>query len=110
MKLNWMVSTTVIVGAAALQALAQDPTPTENLAAATTSGFDYIRVLRAVGSTIGYSFLGIIMSIVGFKLFDMATPFHLEKEIVEDRNLAVAIVSAAMILGVSLIVAFTISS
>lgn len=110
MKSKWILAVTLIMSASAIRVFAQDAAPTESLASAGASMFDFGRMARAVGATIGYSLLGIVMSIIGFKLFDLATPFHLEKEIVQDRNMAVAVVSSAMILGVSIIVAFTILS
>jgi hypothetical protein len=110
MKSKWILAVTLIMCASAIKVFAQDVAPTESLASAGSTMFDFGRMLRAVGATIGYSLLGIVMSIIGFKLFDIATPFHLEKEIVQDRNMAVAVVSSAMILGVSIIVAFTILS
>jgi hypothetical protein len=48
---------------------------------------------------------GMIAAIAGFKLFDLCTPGNLAKEILENKNIAAAIVSAAVILGVCIIVA-----
>ena len=48
---------------------------------------------------------GVLAAIVGFKLFDKCTPGHLSREILEHRNVAAAIVGAAVILGVCIIVA-----
>ena len=56
-------------------------------------------------STAAFAGMGIVIAIFGFKLFDLVTKFHVEKEIYEKQNLAAAIVSAAMILGISAIVA-----
>jgi len=47
----------------------------------------------------------VVAAIIGFKLFDKCTPGHLGREIVEHRNVAAAIVGAAVILGVCIIVA-----
>lgn len=49
--------------------------------------------------------VGIAAAIVGYKLFDKCTPGDLNREIVEHKNIAAAIVAAAVILGVSIIVA-----
>lgn len=73
--------------------------------AAANTGFHPTGLLDQVISTLVFSVLGIILAIVGFKLFDAVIPFSLEKEICEKNNLAVAILSAAMILGVCLIIA-----
>lgn len=55
-------------------------------------------------STAVFGLCGVVMAILGYKLFDLCTPGNLHKEIVENRNVAAAIVVAAVILGVSLIV------
>jgi uncharacterized membrane protein YjfL (UPF0719 family) len=64
---------------------------------------------QSLGQALGYMLLfaaiGIAAAILGFKLFDKCTPGHLEKEILENRNLAAAVVAAAVILGVCLIIA-----
>jgi hypothetical protein len=48
---------------------------------------------------------GIAAAIIGYKLFDYCTPGDLSKEIIQNKNVAAAIVAAAVILGVSVIVA-----
>jgi hypothetical protein len=62
----------------------------------------------AVLSTVVFGLVGIIMTIIGFKLFDAFIPFSLEQEICEKQNIAVAILCAAIVLGVSIIVAIAI--
>jgi putative membrane protein len=62
-------------------------------------------LLEGIASTIVFGLIGIVLAIVGFKLFDLATPFSLESEICERQNIAVAIISGAMILGISIIIA-----
>ncbi len=42
---------------------------------------------------------------LGYKLFDKCTPGDLHKEILENKNVAAAIVAAAVILGVCIIIA-----
>ena len=65
---------------------------------------------NAVISTLAFGFIGIVIAIAGFKLFDLATPFHLEKEICEKQNLAAGILAGCVVLGICLIVAATILS
>lgn len=64
---------------------------------------------QTLGQAIGYMLLfagiGIAVAIVGYKLFDLCTPGDLHKEIVENKNLAVAMVAAAVIIGVCIIIA-----
>jgi len=59
----------------------------------------------AVVSVFAFTLIGIIASLVGFKLWDRCTPGNLEEEICKKQNIAAAILGAAIILGVSIIVA-----
>lgn len=49
--------------------------------------------------------IGIIMAIIGFKLFDWITPGNLGEEITSKNNMAAAILAGAVVLGVSIIMA-----
>jgi putative membrane protein len=64
---------------------------------------------QSLGQAIGYMLLfaaiGIAAAVLGYKLFDKCTPGNLDKEILENRNVAAAIVAAAVILGVCIIIA-----
>jgi putative membrane protein len=61
--------------------------------------------LEGLGAMALYSLVGVGLAIVGYKLFDLCTPGDLHDEIIKNRNSAAAIVSAAVILGVCLIIA-----
>lgn len=52
-----------------------------------------------------YSVLGIIILALAFWILDLLTPYALWKEIVEEKNIALAILVGAMSLGVSMIIA-----
>ncbi len=57
-------------------------------------------------STIIFGVLGIVLIVLGFKVFDWLSPkINVERELAEKHNIAVAIVIAAVILGVSIVVA-----
>jgi hypothetical protein len=60
---------------------------------------------QAIGYMVLFSAVGIIAAIAGYKLFDKCTPGDLHKEIVENKNIAAAIVAGSVILGVCLIIA-----
>jgi len=62
-------------------------------------------LLSAVGNVLIFAVIGIAAAIIGFKVFDWCTPGDLQKEIIENKNIAAAIVAAAAILGVSIIIA-----
>jgi len=62
-------------------------------------------LLAAVGNVLIFAAIGIAAAILGFKIFDWCTPGDLQKEIIENKNIAAAIVAAAAILGVCIIIA-----
>jgi len=51
-----------------------------------------------------YGVLGIVLTIAGYKIFDWITPIDVEKELSERQNIAVAIVCAAVIIGIALVI------
>jgi putative membrane protein len=56
-------------------------------------------------ATTVFGVLGIALLFLGYKVFDWLTPhLHIEKELAE-KNVAVAIVIATMLIGLSIIVA-----
>lgn len=57
-----------------------------------------------------FGFAGILMTIIGYKLFDKMTPGDLHAEIFEHKNVAAAILAGSVIIGVSLILAAAMSS
>ncbi len=60
----------------------------------------------AVVNTLVFGGIGILLALVGFKLFDLITPrIDVQRELAEKQNLAVALVCAAIILGVCYLVA-----
>jgi uncharacterized membrane protein YjfL (UPF0719 family) len=52
-----------------------------------------------------YSLMGVALFWVSFLIIDKLTPYDLWKEIIEEKNVSLAIVVGAMCLGISLIVA-----
>ena len=52
-----------------------------------------------------YAVLGIIIFVVAFAVLDKMTPYALWKEIVEEKNVALAILVGAMSLGMCIIIA-----
>jgi putative membrane protein len=61
--------------------------------------------LRSVLAALVYSVLGIVVFGVAFKVIDTLTPYHLWRQLVEEKNVALAIVVASMALSIALIVA-----
>src|SRR6188768_1969941 len=62
-------------------------------------------LMQAIGNMLIFAVIGIFTAVVGFKIFDKCTPGDLTKEIIENKNVAAAIVSGAVILGVCIIIA-----
>src|SRR5690242_10635827 len=60
---------------------------------------------EAVWHTALFALLGVVLAIIGYKLFDLATPGKLHHEILQNKNMAAGVIGAAIILGVCLLVA-----
>jgi putative membrane protein len=60
---------------------------------------------QAVAYMLIFALVGIFVAIAGYKVFDKCTPGDLTREILEHRNVAAAIIAAAVILGLCIIVA-----
>ena len=64
---------------------------------------------EAVLATAVFGLMGIVLALIGFKLFDLITPFNLEKEMCENKNIAVGILCGGIVLGICWIVAASMS-
>lgn len=67
-------------------------------------GFEWLKQGAFLGSIV-YALIGVIIFWVSFIIIDKLTPYNLWSEIVEKQNRALALVVAAMCLGISIIVA-----
>jgi len=65
---------------------------------------EWLRPGVFIGSIV-YAFIGVIVFWLGFIVVDKLTPYDLWGEIVEKKNVALAIVVAAMCLSIGMIVA-----
>ena len=52
-----------------------------------------------------FGLAGIVLLIIGYYLWELITPYNLRREIHENRNIAVAIVVAAFIIGMAIVIA-----
>ena len=59
----------------------------------------------SVLNVVTYAILGIVLAVIGFKVFDYLTPGKLDEEILQKQNIAAAILAGAVILGICIIVA-----
>ncbi|HLP77068.1 MAG TPA: DUF350 domain-containing protein [Candidatus Paceibacterota bacterium] len=71
----------------------------------TTATWHAQSLAQAIGYMLLFALIGIVTAIAGYKLFDKCTPGDLHKEIVENKNMAAAIIGGAVILGVCIIIA-----
>lgn len=65
---------------------------------------------KGILGTLVYATVGIIMSVIGFKIVDWITPGDLARQIGVEKNMAVALVASALILGICIIIAASIAS
>ncbi len=56
-------------------------------------------------NAIVYAILGIVIFVIAFFVIDKITPYHLWKEIVEDKNVALAVLIGFMSVGMCIIIA-----
>lgn len=96
------------VSTAALSLLA-GAAAAQDLAGAGT-GTARAPLLEQVISTIIFSLLGVGLAIAGFKLFDLAIKFDIEREICEKNNLSAALLASSVVLGTCIIVAVVVLS
>jgi hypothetical protein len=89
----------------AILSLCTLPLMAADLSSPAPPGWHAQTLLQAISYVLIFAAIGIVAAILGFKLFDKCTPGHLEKEIIENRNVAAAIIAAAVIIGVSIIIA-----
>ncbi len=61
--------------------------------------------LATIGGTLFYAVIGVVVYWISFIVVDKISPYKLWEEIVEHRNLALAIVVAAKGIAIGLIVA-----
>ena len=52
-----------------------------------------------------FAFVGILIFVIAFMVMEKLTPYHLWKEIVQEHNMALAILGGAMSLGICIIIA-----
>jgi len=74
------------------------------------AGRSRLSLWESILGTLIFGVIGIVLAIIGFKLFDVVIKHDIEKEIFDNKNMAAALLAGAVVLGVSLIIAATILS
>lgn len=66
---------------------------------------DFKAVVGFIIEGIIFSIVGLVVLMVGYKVFDMATPYDLNKQIAEENNVAAGIAVAGVLVSLGIIVA-----
>ncbi|HWX53497.1 MAG TPA: DUF350 domain-containing protein [Verrucomicrobiae bacterium] len=66
---------------------------------------DFTSLLHNLINASVFAAMGIILFVVAFTVMDKITPYHLWKEIVQEHNMALAILVGAMSIGICIIIA-----
>jgi uncharacterized membrane protein YjfL (UPF0719 family) len=61
--------------------------------------------IQSILNSVLFSVIGFLMLTAGFWVFDKICPWQLWKEIIDEQNIALAIIVGAMALGISNIIA-----
>ena len=62
-------------------------------------------MLQNIEAALTFAFIGIVVFVMAFAVIDRLTPYHLWKEIVEEKNVALAVLVGAMSIGICIIIA-----
>jgi putative membrane protein len=62
-------------------------------------------IVHNIQAALVFAVIGIVVFVVAFVAIDKMTPYHLWKEIVEEKNLALAVLVGAMSIGICIIIA-----
>jgi uncharacterized membrane protein YjfL (UPF0719 family) len=57
-----------------------------------------------------FGITGIVLLIIGYYVWEFITPYNLRREIHENKNLAVAIVAGAFVIGMGIVIAAAIAT
>lgn len=65
-------------------------------------------LFRSLADSVIFSVVGILILVVSFIIIEKITPENLWKKILEEKNIALAILGAAFIIGIAIIVSASI--
>ncbi len=86
----------------ATNAIAQDAA---GAGADDTSLFDWKGIARDIILVAIISIVGLVILMIGYKVFDMATPYDLNRQIAEENNVAAGVAVAGVLVSLGIIVA-----
>ena len=64
-----------------------------------------MEIVRNIEAALVFAFIGIAVFVVSFVIIDRMTPYDLWREIVQEKNMALAVLVGAMSIGVCIIIA-----
>lgn len=79
---------------------AQQPSQSQQEVAEIEAGIRWWIVLESAI----YAIMGVILSFIAYKLYDLLTPFSLNKELAEDQNIAIGILVGSIFIGIAIII------
>lgn len=67
--------------------------------------FEWKGIARDIILVAIFSIVGLIILMIGYKVFDMATPYDLNRQIAEENNVAAGVAVAGVLVSLGIIVA-----
>jgi uncharacterized membrane protein YjfL (UPF0719 family) len=67
------------------------------------------QILRNVSLSLLFAVLGFALLFLGYRAFDMLTPFNLSHKIFDEGNMAAAVLAGAFVIALAMVVASAIS-
>lgn len=61
-------------------------------------------LVKPLIGTIIFGIVGLVLLLIGYLIFNLATPYNINQEIAENKNVAAGIVVAGMLVALALIV------
>ena len=107
MKAQRIVSTTlclVLVSLCVFAVFVTTVKAQDGAAADEPALFEWKGIARDIILVAIFSIVGLIILMVGYKVFDMATPYDLNKQIAEENNVAAGVAVAGVIISLGIIV------
>jgi putative membrane protein len=62
-------------------------------------------IVQNIEAALVFAFIGIVVFVLSFMIIDRLTPYDLWKEIVQEKNMALAVLVGALSIGICIIIA-----
>jgi putative membrane protein len=64
-----------------------------------------MNIIQNIEAALVFAFIGIVVFVVSFVIIDRLTPYDLWREIVQEKNMALAVLVGALSIGICIIIA-----